>query len=92
MVCKEYGISLFMLAKRARLCNIINDSAERDFYIKASKMGWRKNEPDWGIQKEEPTLFKQLVYRAVSEEEISVQKGAELLKVSYDSVTRDCFI
>ena len=92
MTCREYGISLFMLVKRARLCGIINDSVERDFYIKASKAGWRKAEPTWDIDMEEPTLFKQLVYRAVTEEEISVQKGAELLKTSYDSVAKACFI
>ena len=92
MTCKEYGISLFMLVKRARLCNIINDSVEKVFYINASKAGWRKSEPDWGIPKEEPTLFEQLVYRAVSENEISVQKGAELLKSSYESVAKACYI
>lgn len=92
MTCKEYGISLFMLVKRARLCEIINDSVEKVFYIRASKAGWRKAEPDWGIQREEPSLFKQLVYRAVTEEEISVQKGAELLKTSYDAVAKACFI
>lgn len=92
ITCKEYGISLLLLAKRAKICGIINDSAERDFYIKAGKLGWRKSEPDWGITEEEPTLFKQLVFRAVSEEEISVQKGAELLKSSYDSVAKACFI
>lgn len=92
MTCQEYGISLFMLVKRARLCGIINDSVEKNFYIQASKAGWRKAEPDWGIQKEEPSLFKQLVYRAVTEEEISVQKGAELLKTSYDAVAKACFI
>lgn len=92
MTCKEYGISLFMLVKRARLCEIINDSVEKVFYIKASKAGWRKTEPDWGIPKEEPNLFEQFVYRAVTEEEISVQKGAELLKTSYDAVAKACFI
>ena len=92
MTCQEYGISLFMLVKRARLCGIINESVERDFYIKASKAGWRKSEPNWGIEMEKPTLFEQLVYRAVTEEEISVQKGAELLKTSYDSIAKECFI
>ena len=92
MTCKEYGISLFMLVKRARLCEIINDSVEKVFYIRASKAGWRKAEPDWGITKEEPNLFEQLVYRAVTEEEISIQKGAELLKTSYDAVAKACFI
>ena len=36
-------------------------------------------------------LFSQLVFRAVSENEISVQKGAELLKQSYDYVAARCF-
>lgn len=92
MTCKEYGISIYMLVKRARICEIINDSVEKVFYIRASKAGWRKAEPDWGIQKEKPNLFEQLVYRAVTEEEISVQKGAELLKTSYDAVAKACFI
>lgn len=92
MTCKEYGISIYMLVKRARLCDIINDSVEKVFYIRASKAGWRKAEPDWGLQKEEPNLFEQLVYRAVTEEEISVQKGAELLKTTYDTVAKACFI
>ena len=92
MTCKEYGISFFMLVKRARICGIINDSVEKEFYIAASKKGWRKDEPDWGISKDLPQLFKQLVYRAVTEDEISVQKGAELLKMSYESVAKECFI
>ncbi len=92
MTCREYGISLFMLVKRARICNIINDSVEKTFYINASKAGWRKSEPDWGIPKEVPTLFEQLVYRAVTEDEISIQKGAELLNTSYESVAKACYI
>ncbi|MCD8018491.1 MAG: hypothetical protein LUF92_02570 [Clostridiales bacterium] len=38
------------------------------------------------IEREEPTLFLQMVLRAVSENEISVQKGAELLKQPYTFV------
>ena len=53
------------------------------FYIKAGKAGWKKNEPVWS-QAEIPALFELLVFRAVSENEITVQKGAELLKQSYD--------
>ncbi len=49
-----------------------------------------KNEPS-RIEKEEPMLFQQLVFRAVSESEITVQKGAELLKQSYDFVMGQCF-
>lgn len=88
-ICKEYGISMYLLVKRAVLCNIISENLARDFYIKAGQAGWKKNEPV-RIGKEEPTLFLQLVFRAVCENEISIQKGAELLKMPYAYVAEQC--
>ncbi len=38
------------------------------------------------IERETPVLFEQLVYRAVNEEDISVQRGAELLKVPFSNI------
>lgn len=90
LTCKEYGISMYLLVKRANLCGIITDSVAKDFYIKAGAHGWKKNEPV-RIHSEEPMLFSQLVFRAVSEKEISIQKGAELLKQPYDFVANQCF-
>ena len=43
------------------------------------------------IQKEAPVLFMQLVFCAVSENEISMQKGAELLRQLYSFVEGQCF-
>ncbi len=85
LVAIEYGISMMLLVKRAELSHIITASAAKDFYIKASKAGWRTNEPS-RIKKEKPVLFEQLVYRAVSEKEISVQRGAELLKIPFNNI------
>lgn len=90
LICREYGISMYLLVKRANLCGIVNDNVAKNFYIKAGQAGWRKNEPS-RIQREEPLLFMQLVFRAVSENEISVQKGAELLKMPYSFVAEQCF-
>lgn len=90
LTCREYGISMYLLVKRANLCGIINDNVARKFYIQAGQAGWKKHEPS-RIQYEEPTLFMQLVFRAVSENEISVQKGAELLKQPYAYVKEQCF-
>ena len=90
LICKEYGISMYLLVKRANLCGIITDSTAKDFYLKASQLGWRKKEPI-RISREEPMLFSQLVFRAVSEKEISVQKGAELLRQPYEYVAGQCF-
>ncbi|MCF0115255.1 MAG: ImmA/IrrE family metallo-endopeptidase [Erysipelotrichaceae bacterium] len=90
LVCREYGISMMLLVKRAKIIGIINQSAEKEFYSKVSQAGWKKNEPSRIKCPETPMLFEQLVYRAVSEEEISIQKGAELLKVSYADIEEHC--
>lgn len=88
-VCDEYGISMYMLVMRANKNGIINDHTACNFYIHANKNGWRKNEPAHA-PKEETGLFQQLVYRAVAEKEISVQKGAELLHDSFEHVSHEC--
>ncbi len=90
LICREYGISMYLLVKRAALCGIVTGSMEKDFYIKAGKAGWKKKEPVW-CEAEVPFLFELLVFRAVSENEITVQKGAELLRQSYDYVAGNCF-
>ena len=61
----------------------------KDFYFYASKHGWRKNEHS-RIKDEKTSLFEQLVYRAISEDEISIQRGAELLKIPYAQVAGNC--
>ena len=88
-VAMEYGISMMMLAKRAEIIGIISKSAAQAFYRRASRMGWRTNEPP-RIPAERPSLFRLLVYRAVNEEEISPQRGAELLGVSCEQVAAMC--
>ena len=89
LVAQEYGISMWLLAKRAQLSHIIRKDAEQHFYVKSSESGWRKNEPT-RIQKERPLLLKQFVYRAIAEGDISIQRGAELLNKSYDEVAAYC--
>lgn len=90
LICKEYGISMALLVKRAQLSNIISPTVYTNYNIWASQIGWRKNEPS-RIAQERPHLFEQLVYRAVNEHEISVQRGAELLRAPYAHVAKHCF-
>ena len=85
LVAKEYGISMMLLVMRARLCGILTEQVARRFYMAASQAGWRTAEPT-RIESERPLLFEQLVYRAVNEEEISVQRGAELLHRPYTDI------
>lgn len=89
LVAQEYGISMWLLAKRAQLSNIIRKDAEKHFYVKASESGWRKNEPI-RIKKERPLLLKQFVYRAIGEGDISIQRGAELLNKPYEEIASHC--
>lgn len=85
MVCKEYGISMSLLAVRAHVCNIINDTIYESYF---RRVGRKEGSYLTGV--ELPTLFEQLVYRAVNEDEITIQKGAELLKMPYDLVAANC--
>ena len=92
IVAKEYGISMMLLVKRAEICGIIRESAARDFYIVAGQHGWRganSTEPT-RIPLEEPSLFSQLVCRAIAEDEISIQRGAELLNCPYQELVDMC--
>lgn len=89
MVYKEYGVSSLLLVKRGEIAGVIPSRVAKDFYMRASKAGWRSNEPR-RITSEEPTLFRQLVLRAVSDQNISIQKGAELLKTTYEEVEDEC--
>ncbi len=81
MVAKEYGISLQMLVKRAQQLGIINDNLYKSFNIMLNQSYGRKNEQS-RIKNETTRLFEQLVVRAISEEEITFSRGAELLQIS----------
>ena len=89
LICKEYGISMYLLVMRASQAKVISSSVAQNFYIKAGKAGWRTNEPS-RIKVERPLLFEQLVFRAINEEDISIQKGVELLQISYAEVEEGC--
>ncbi|MBQ0035708.1 MAG: helix-turn-helix domain-containing protein [Firmicutes bacterium] len=90
LVCREYGISMYLLVKRASIVGIISNSLEKEFYIRANKANWRKEEPQRVRNIEKPLLFNQLVYRAVNEEGISLQRGAELLKIPVSEMNEYC--
>ena len=89
LICREYGISMYVLAERADVCRIISRKTANHFFASANRKGWKKNEPV-RINKEMPSLFQQLVFRAVCENEITVPKGAELLRMPYSYVSENC--
>lgn len=90
IVCEEYGISMYLLVKRASIAGIISKSLEKEFYIRANRADWRRKEPRRVRNIEKPMLLSQLVYRAVNEKEISLQRGAELLKIPVADMEKYC--
>lgn len=79
-----YGISILALMVRARNLKIINANYYKQFFINASKKGWRSgkvSEPGNYIGREYANRFRQLVSWAVAEEIITMSKGAELMNV-----------
>ncbi len=90
IVCQEYGVSMCLLVTRAAKVGIISKSLEKNFFIRANKANYRVTEPNRVKIEEKPLLFKQLVYRAVNEEGVSIQRGAELLRISVPEMEEFC--
>lgn len=90
MVCDEYGISMYLLVKRAAQVGIVSISLERAFYIWANKVNFKQIEPIHAKSYKDPQLFKQLVFRAVNEEGVNMQRGAELLQVPVSEIKEFC--
>lgn len=76
---KEYGISIQALAMRARDLGIISKSYCNSFFFMFRQIpDWKINEPIQYQGKEQSTRFNQLVFRAIAENLISLNKAAVL--------------
>lgn len=75
---EEYGISMQAIVYRAKDLGIINVSTFRQFFQMFTQLGYRINEPAEYYGKEESHRFKQLLFRALAEEVISMSKAASL--------------
>ena len=77
---QQYGISIQAIIMRAKDLAIISDAYCRQFFFFLNQMGWKQTEPpeyDFkGI--EESSRFRQLLFRALGEEIISISKAAAL--------------
>lgn len=75
---EEYGISMQAIVYRAKDLGIISNSTYRQFFQMFSQLGYRKSEPIEYNGKEFSHRFKQLLFRALAEEIISMSKAADL--------------
>ena len=82
MLKQEFGISMMAILWRLGQCGILSESKQKGYYIAFSKAGWRSTEPGESYPCERTYLFKQTVYRALSEDYIGEAKAAELIGMS----------
>ena len=87
VTCRKYGVSFPMLVTRANQCRIISNKVVKSYARNPEPYG----QMQLATNREEPTLFLQLVFRAVCEDEISIRKGAELLQTTIAFVQDQCF-
>ena len=73
-----YGISIQAIVKRAHMLGIVSDFFYRNFQVMLNRKGWKKKEPFEYKGREEAIRFKQLLHYGVSEEIITLSRGAEL--------------
>lgn len=83
-VKERYGISISAFLARAKERSIISDNVYKKLYLKY--ISKNRNEADMGrySSREKPTRFTQLIYRALSEEMITMSRAAELSNVSLE--------
>ena len=79
---QSFGISMQAIVKRAHILGIISDFYYRNFQVMLKQKEWKKVEPVDYNRKEEAIRFKQLLHYAVSEEIITLSRGAELANIS----------
>lgn len=73
-----YGISMQAIVYRAKDVGIISESTYKQFFYMFNKMGHRKDEPYEYNGYEGSNRFRQLLFRGLAEEIISMSKAATL--------------
>lgn len=75
---QQYGISMQAIVYRAKELGIINENYFKQFFFMFRQMGYREEEPTKYQGFEQSTRFKQLLFRALAEEIVSMSKAASL--------------
>lgn len=80
MLKEKYGLSMAAWIYRARDLEVITRSHFEQLYRQLGARGWRRQEP-CPLGAEEPTRFKRLLLRALSENLISESKAGDILAI-----------
>ena len=92
MLKQEYGISMAAVLHRIHDLGIISDALAKRMSIERSQRGWRKHEPGAYAGVEEGFRFRQLLYRALAEEKISLTKAAELADEPVEGLQKELVV
>ncbi|MCC7375766.1 MAG: helix-turn-helix domain-containing protein [Verrucomicrobiales bacterium] len=87
-----FGVSIWAIMKRAEQLGLISPAVYQRFCIYANEHQWRtQGEPGDALYQrpEHHGRFRQLVFRAIAEDIISMAKGAELLGVDLVALRRE---
>ncbi|MCY3659662.1 MAG: XRE family transcriptional regulator [Caldilineaceae bacterium] len=80
-----FGISAAAMVIRMRDLGIVTEATVRNIFSGIGR-GWRTEEPRPLERTESPTRFRRLCLRALAENEISVSKAAELLRLKVSKI------
>ncbi len=81
----KWGVSFQTLVKKALDLKLISAKQRQYFYVQMSRNGYsRNNEPDCGLEKEKPTLFKNLLALYKSELDYSDSDLAKAMSITVD--------
>jgi len=86
---EEYGISIQGLARRAKELNIITPSYYKSFCIWINRNGMKKNEPGNYKGDEKPIRKSNFIFRAISEDIISISKAASLSNKTVEELMKE---
>ncbi|MCX7038286.1 MAG: XRE family transcriptional regulator [Spirochaetes bacterium] len=75
---EKYGISMQAILFRAHSLSLLTDAGYKALLREFGARGWRRNEPGEYPGDERPIRFERLLFRAISEDVISLSKAAAL--------------
>lgn len=81
---QEYGISMQAIIYRAKELEVISTSYYRQFFFMFNQLGYKVEEPVAYVGKKASSRFDQLLFRALTEEVITIEKAAELKSLTIE--------
>lgn len=88
---RRYGLSMQAVLRRLKDVGLLAESGYRSAMIKASKLGWRRSEPE-PLPAEQPRRFVSMVYWALAEDLVTPSRAAEFLQCSVSELNSGEFM